>query len=170
MPDTMREYLNADYSDRQNMPPAQMLRLVFDDLNEIKSLDFVPRIFPNEPLFKDLTDTPKRNARTGLVSEFESLKSEMDEIPLFKDGTSNLGMYILKKIYLEGKTVSEINKDFKNDISDDYKDLITSEIDHNTTSAYGIKFPRRAFWKSFIATREDFPYVYKPRKNKKRFY
>lgn len=166
MPDTMREYLNADYSDRQNMPPAQMLRLVFDDLNEIKSLDFVPRIFPNEPLFKDLTDTPKRNARTGLVSEFESLKSEMDEIPLFKDGTSNLGMYILKKIYLEGKTVSEINKDFKNDISDDYKDLITSEIDHNTTSAYGIKFPRRAFWKSFIATREDFPYVYKPRKNK----
>ena len=166
MPDTMKEYLNADYSDRQNMPPAQMLRLVFDDLNEIKSLDFVPRIFPNEPLFKDLTDTPKRNARIGLVSEFEALKSEMGETPLFKDGTSNLGMYILKKIYLEGKTVSEINKDFRNDIANDYKDLITAEIDHATTSAYGIKFPKRPFWKSFVATREDFPYEYKPRKNK----
>ena len=166
MPDTMKEYLNADYEDRQKMPPAQMMKLVFDDLNNIKKLDFVPRVFPNEPLFKDLTDTPKRNARIGLVSEFEALKSEMDDIPLFKDGTSNLGMYILRKIYLEGKTLSEINKDFKKDLSDDYKDLITSDIDYATTSAYGIKFPKKPFWKSFIVTREDFPYVYKPRKNK----
>ena len=166
MPDTMKEYLNADYEDRQNIPPAQMMKIVFDDLNQIKNMDYVPRVFPNEPLFNDLTDVPNKKARIGLLSEVETLKSEMEEIPLFKDGTSNLGMYLLKKIYLEGKILSEINKDFKKDLSEDYKDLITSDVDYTTINAYGIKFPNKAFWKSFVATREDFPYEYKPRKNK----
>ena len=164
MPATMKEYLNADYEDRQNIPPNQMLRIVFDDLNEIKTLDFVPRVFPNEPLFENVSDTPKRNARTGILSEIQSMTSEMDEYPLFKDGNSNFGMYLLKKIYLEGKTLKEINKDFKQDLSKAYDGLITSEIDYDTLSAYGIKFPKTPFWKSFIATREDFPYEYKPRK------
>lgn len=164
MPDTMKNYLYADYEDRQNMPPNQMLRLVFDDLNEIQSLDFVPRVFSDEPLFANLSDRPKKNARTGLLSEIEAMRSETEDYPLFKDGNSNFGMYLLRKIYLEGKTRKEINKDFKNDLSPIYKDLITSDIDYDTIAAYGIKFPKAAFWKSFTATREDFPYEYKPRK------
>ena len=164
LPDTMKEYLNADYEDRQNMPPAQMMKLVYGDLNEINSLDFVPRLFPDEPLFADLTDRPKRNARKGLVSEFEALRDEMKDEPLFKDGSSNLGMYLLRKIYLEGKQRKEINKDFYNDLSDTYKGLITSPVDYSTFSAYGIKFPKTPFWNSFVVTRDDWNYVYKPRK------
>ena len=63
---------------------------------------------------------------------------------------------------MEGKTLKEINKDFQKDISVYYKGL--SPIKYETLSAYGIKFPNNAFWKSFVATREDFPYEYKPRK------
>lgn len=81
---------------------------------------------------------------------------------LFKNGNDNLGLYLLKKVYLEGKTLKEINKDFEKDISVYYKGL--SPIQYETLSAYGIKFPNSAFWKSFTATREDFPYEYKPRK------
>ncbi len=164
LPATMKEYLNEDYEDRQNMPPAQMMKLVYGDLNDINSLDFVPRIFPDEPLFADLTDKPKRNARKGLVAEFETLKDEMRDEPLFKDGSSNLGMYLLRKIYLEGKQRKEINKDFYNDLSDTYKGLITSPVDYSTFSAYGIKFPKTPFWNSFVVTRDDWNYVYKPRK------
>ena len=102
MPDTMKAYLNADYEDRKNMPPAQMLRLVFDDMNYAKSLEQVKRIYPDEPLFNDLTDVPNRKARTGLVSEIETLKEDTSDIPLFKNGNSNFGMYLLKKIYLDG--------------------------------------------------------------------
>ena len=165
MPYSMQQYLNADYEDRQNIPPAQMMKIVFDDLNDIDNLDFAKRIFSEEPLFANLTDIPNRKAKKGIVSEVEAMKSEMSYAPLFKNGKSDFGMYLLKKIYLEGKMLSEINKDFKKDLSDVYKGLITSDIDYNTFSAYGIKFPKTPFWKSFLATREDFPYVYKPRKN-----
>ncbi len=163
MPKTMKDYLYRDYEDRQKMPPNQMLKLVFDDLNYIDNLDYVKRHF-EEPLFEDLTNTPNRNARKGLVSEVEAMKSEMSVAPLFKDGNSNLGVYLLRKIYLEGKTLKEIQKDFKKDLSPIYDGLITSNVEYDTLSAYGIKFPNNAFWKSFTATREDFPYVYKPRK------
>ena len=164
MPETMKDYLNGDYEDRQNMPPAQMLRFVFDDINEAKSLEQVKRIYPNEPLFKNLTDIPNRKARKGLISELDTLSNETNDIPLFKNGNSNFGMYLLKKIYIEGKSLKEINKDFKKDLNPIYFELIDAELDYSVPAAYGIKFPDNAFWKSFTATREDFPYVYRPRK------
>lgn len=166
MPLTMKNYLNTDFDDLQNMPPEQLMREAFIDLKDIDSLDLVSQTpsLKDEPLFKELTDTPNRKAMKGLVSEIEALKDIMDEIPLFKDGSSNFGMYVLKKIYLEGKTLKEINKDFREDLSDDYKGLISSPIDSYAIKAYGIKYPNSPFWNSFYPTRKEFPYEYKPRK------
>lgn len=160
MPQTMKEYLYDDFEDRQKMPPAQMLKLVFNDINDANSLEQVKQIFPQESLFANLSDTPKRNSRSGVLAEIELLKEE--DKPLFKDGTNHLGMYILKKIYQEGKTLKEINTDFEKDLSTYYKGL--SPIQYETLSAYGIKYPNNSFWKSLTATREEFPYEYKPRK------
>ena len=164
MPATMKDYLYADYEDRQNMPPNQMLKLVFDDLNQAKSLEQAKRIFPDEPLFENLTDSPNRKVRRGLASEIEILHSEVEDTPLFKDGNSNFGLYLLKKIYLDGKSLKEINKDLQKDLNPIYAELVDRDLNYSDLSAYGIKFPNAAFWKSFTATREDFPYVYKPRK------
>lgn len=160
MPDTMKTYLFNDYEDRKNMPPNQMMKLVYGDIEETKSLEQVKRIFPDESLFANLTDIPNKKARTGVIAEIELIRQENKS--LFKNGKDNLGHYLLKKVYLEGKTLKEINSDFEKDISVHYKGL--SPIQYETLSAYGIKFPKSAFWKSFIATREDFPYEYKPRK------
>ena len=121
MPDTMKQYLNADYEDRQHMPPQQMLSLVFDDINETKNLEQVKRIFPDEPLFKNLTDVPNKKSRTGILAEIDLMKEENKS--LFKNGKDNLGHYILKKIYLEGKTLKEINEDFNKDKSVYYNGL-----------------------------------------------
>ncbi len=160
MPETMKDYLNADYLDRQKMPPAQMLKLVFDDINETKNLEQVKRIFPDEPLFKDLTDTPNRKVKTGILAEIDVMREENKS--LFKNGKDNLGHYILKKIYTEAKTLKEINADFKKDVSVHYNGL--SPIEYDTLRAFGIKFPNNSFWKSLTATREEFPYEYKPKK------
>lgn len=160
MPETMKSYLFNDYEDRKNMPPNQMMKLVYGDIAETNSLEQVKRIFPDEPLFANFTDTPNKKARTGVIAEIELMRQENKS--LFKNGKDNLGHYLLKKIYLEGKTLKEINTDFEKDISVHYKGL--SPIQYETLSAYGIKFPKSPFWKSFIATREDFPYEYKPRK------
>ncbi len=160
MPETMKDYLNADYEDRQKMPPAQMLKLVFDDINETKDLEQVKRLYPNEQLFANLTDNPKIKSRTGILAEIDLMRE--DGKSLFKNGKDNLGHYILKKIYTEAKTLKEINSDFKKDISVYYKDL--SPIGYETIHAFGISFPEAGFWKSLTATREEFPYEYKPRK------
>lgn len=160
MPDTMKNYLYTDYEDRKNMPPSQMMRLVYEDIEIADSLDDVKELYPEEPLFKNLTDARNKKAKTGVLAEIDLMKQ--DGKPLFKNGNNNLGLYLLKKVYLEGKTLKEINKDFEKDISSYYKDL--SPIQYETFSAYGIKFPNSAFWKSFTATRKDFPYEYKPRK------
>lgn len=163
LPDSMADYLNGDYEDRKNIPPAQMMKIVYGDINNADTLDDVREYYSDEPLFANLTDSPNRKAKKGLVYELESLNDEMDTTPLFKDGSSNVGMYLLKKIYLEGKQKKEINEDFYNDISDSYKGLVTSPIDYSTMSAYGIKFPKTPFWNSFVVTRDDWNYVYKPR-------
>lgn len=160
MPLTMKEYLYEDYEDRKNMPPAQMLKFAFRDINGADSLEEVKQLYTEEPLFANLADTPNRKSRVGLLAEIDLMKDE--NTPLFKNGQDNLGMYLLKKIYQEGKTLKEINTDFVKDISPEYKGL--SPIEYNTLSAYGIKYPNISFWKSLTATREEFPYEYKPRK------
>ena len=148
MPDAMKNYLYADYEDRKNMPPSQMMKLVYEDIEMADSLADVKELYPEEPLFKNLTDAKNKRAKTGVLAEIDLMKSEGKT--LFKNGNDNLGLYLLKKVYLEGKTLKEINKDFEKDISVYYKGL--SPIQYETLSAYGIKFPNSAFWKSFTAT------------------
>ncbi len=160
MPQTMKDYLNDDYEDRQNIPPAQMMKIVFEPIQIADNLEDVKELFPDEPLFENLSSTPKRKVRTGVIAEIDLMKDENGK--LFKDINDSLGLYLLKKIYLEGKSLKEINNDFQKDISPEYRGL--SPIDYSTLGAYGIKMPNLAFWKSFLATREDFPYEYKPRK------
>lgn len=163
MPDTMKQYLFEDYEDRQNMPPVQMWKTVFSDINLAENLQEVKELYLDEPLFENLKSNPGQ-ARNSIISEIKALEGEFENTPLFKDGSSDLGMYILKKIYIEGKSLKEINQDFKKDITDDYKGLIDKNIDYGTVKNYGIKFPNLGFWHSFIVTRDDFPYEYKPRK------
>ncbi len=161
MPDLMKQYLNADYEDRQHVRPQDMMAIVYDDINETKNLEQVRRIFSDEPLFKNLTDKPNKSSRTGILAEIDLMKEENKS--LFKNGKDNLGHYLLKKIYLEGKTLKEINEDFKKDVSVHYKGL--SDITYDTTKAFGIKFPNVHFWNSFTHNRDNFKYVHKPRKS-----
>ena len=164
LPQSMKEYLNLDYDDRKNMPPAQMWKTVFVDVKNAKNFEEVKKQYPTEPLFENLKDYNGK-AQSSVISQVQALSDEFETTPLFKDGTSNLGMYLLKKIYYDGKVVKEINKDFSNDINEAYQGLIDKPITNDTTRAYGIKFPNVAFWNSFVVTRDDFPYVYTPKSN-----
>lgn len=128
MPETMKNYLFDDYEDRQNMPPAQMMKLVFDDINIADNIKDVKELYPDEPLFKNLKDAKDRKSRSGVLAEIAVMKQP--DKTLFKNGKDDLGLYLVKKIYLEGKTLKEINKDFEKDISVYYKGL--SPIQYET--------------------------------------
>lgn len=155
MPDSMKEYLFYDYENRQHIPPQQMMAEVFNYLTIADNFDDVKEIYPNENLFENLHENRQNNIK-NILAEIKIAK-DLSTVPLLKNGSDDLGMYLLRKIYLEGKTVKEINKDFyEKDINDEYKGVITKPIDTDVTSAYGIKFPKQAFWNSFIATREEY--------------
>lgn len=155
MPISMKEYLEYDYENRQHIPPEQMMNEVFKYLNIANNFSDVKSVYPNEDLFKNLHENKSRNI-SSVLYEIKTAK-EMSDVPLLKDGSNNFGMYLLKKIYTEGKTIKEINKDFyAKDLNDEYKGIITKPITDKTTAGYGIKFPKQAFWNSFIATREEY--------------
>ena len=71
-----------------------------------------------------------------MIAEINLMKQENKS--LFKNGQDNLGLYILKKIYLEGKTLKEINKDFEKDISVHYKGLSPIKYENFISLRYKI--------------------------------
>lgn len=155
MPDTMKTYLNEDYETRKHLPPEQVMNQSFKYLDVIDNFSDVKSTYPDETLFENLHEANLKG-RTGVLSDIKIAK-EMSDTPLLKDGSDDFGMYLLKKIFLEGKTIKEINKDFyEKDLAPEYKGAVTQPITYGTTSAYGIKYPKTDFWNSFIATRDEY--------------
>lgn len=155
MPSTMKDYLFVDYENRQHIPPEQMMREVFKYIEIADNFADVKSIYPNEELFANLHENRKKS-RKDVISEIETARSLSDS-PLLKDGSDDFGMYLLRKIYLEGKTLKEISKDFlEKDINNEYKGIITEPVKYSTLDAYGISYPNLAFWKSFISTRDEY--------------
>lgn len=169
MPKTMNDYLHQNYSEHSNLAPVQLMSEAFDDLSVASTVDDIKELYPNEEKFAQLKPANYAAAKTGILRKIYEIK-EMSENPepLFKDGCDDLTTYIVKKIYLEGKTVKEIDKDFEKDINPIYelaaKAIDTTKADKNeskyfsnsTTYSLGIRFPKVDFWNSFISTRDDY--------------
>lgn len=166
MPLSLHKYIyeEGDAAFKRSIPPSQAMREVFGKIEQANNLDEVRQMYPDEPLFANLTSKPNKNAREGLLGMINLLKqdSDFEDKTLFKNGDDDLGLYILKKIYIEGKSLKEINKDFNNDVNPEFRSYDITSSDY---SAYGIRFPEQSFWRSFVPTRENFPYVFIPRKN-----
>lgn len=171
MPETMKNYLNAKFEERSKIAPVQIMQEAFDRLNGANSVDEIKKRFPEEQKFAKLRPANYSGATTGLLKKIKDLKA-MQETPepLFKNGCDDLTTYLVKKIYLEGKTVKEIDKDFAKDINEVYELAARIPSDtrrtlgknesayfsHSTIYNLGIRFPEVPFWNSFIATRDDY--------------
>lgn len=167
MPDTMKKFLNANYEERKHIPPEQVMSESFKYLAVTDNFSDVKYVYPEETLFSNLHEASLKG-RSGILSDIK-LAKEMSDTPLLNDGNDHLGIYLLKKIYLEGKTIREINKDFYDkDLNPEYKGIVTQPITYGTTSAYGIRYPKNDFWHSFIATRDEYKkfFVNLPKQNK----
>ncbi len=174
MPKTMKTYLNAKFDERSKIAPIQIMQEAYDDLNGASTVETIKERFPaeREPKFQKLQPANYSTARSGILHKIGEIKAMQDGTPepLFKDGCDDLTTYLVKKIYLEGKTAKEIDKDFARDINEIYelaakvpneakKALGKNEsvyFSHSTMYNLGIRFPEVPFWNSFIATRDDY--------------
>lgn len=163
MPDTVKNYLNEDFETRQHMPPAQLQREAFQYIKIADTVDEVKEMYPDEPLFKDLKPFEKTRATSGILLLLRWDK-QTQNTPVFKNkDEKDLTLYLLKKVYLEGKTLDEINKDFDKDTTDEIKKELGVKdgkyFYNSTLRAMGIRYPELSYYNSFLATRNDKEYI-----------
>lgn len=160
MPDTVKKYLMSDFETNKQKSPATVQKEAFADLEMCESVEDVKEMFPEEPLFNDLKTLNTLRSPSGYLYELRYLCDKNNKNAL-KSG-EDLTVYLLKKIYLEGKDLKEINEDFKKDVKEELLDpekFPNEYFQYSTLKSMGVNFPNHAYWNSFQATREDKEYI-----------
>ena len=169
MPDTVKKYLFEDFEQRHHMPPAQLQRQAFEYLKIADSVQDIKDMYPDEPLFAHLKELKDTKPSQGILLLLK-WDAQTSQTPIFKDPQNkDLTTYLLKKVYLEGKTNEELNNDFDNDATDAIKrELgVKDKRYFSQTNIYtlGIRYPKLPYYNSFLATRNDKEYIPPVRKS-----
>ena len=160
MPLTVKNYLMTDYQNNKSKKPMQLQKEAFADLELCENIDDIKEMFPDEPLLKNLKNLSTLRSPSGYLYDLRYL-CDKDNKKVLKSG-EDLTVYLVKKVFLEGKDLKEINEDFKNDVKEELLDpehYPDEYFQYSTLKAIGVNFPNRSYWKSLQATREDKEYV-----------
>lgn len=163
MPSTVANYIRT-LAKGSNKTPLEVQQEAFAKLNQAKSINDIKRDFPNEDSFKDLIDPDQSKATRGILGTYrEDLELLMESGKEILESGENFTVYLVKKIFLEGKTIDEINKDLAKDIDKDFLGLFqynnkeySKLIQSSTLKALGIKSPERTYQQSLRYTREGY--------------
>ena len=163
MPKTLKKFIEK-LPDKTIMTPQQANKEAFAALATAgMTVLGVKAIFSDEELFKDVKKVEETNANRGILSAYRKNKeilAEFDEGIL--QNNEDLSVWLLKKIYMEAKTLEEINEDFSKEINPSLKaEYIKTEdsedmIKHSTLKALGIKMPAFEYMQSLRYTRDGY--------------
>ncbi len=162
MPYTVKTYVES-LPDKKMLSPLEAQKKAFEKLESVQNIDEIKELFPQEPLFRYLMNPEDSHATRGILQiarEDAELLSLSDE-DILKDKT-NLTVYLVKKVFLEAKTIEEINKDLENDLNPDFKADFkfknpgSSYILGSTLKALGIKVPTAEYQQSLRYTRAGY--------------
>lgn len=166
MPVTMRRYVEA-LEDKTRLTPLEAQRRAFAKLETAETIEEVKEAFPDDGFFDNLINPTESKAKRGIIS---SIKENAELLALSDQGVlknkENLTIYLTKKVFLEGKTIDEINKDLENDLDEDFKadfkfknknkEKETPYVYGSTLKALGIKVPDFEYQQSLRYTREGY--------------
>ena len=162
MPSTLKNYINKMAS-KTSQTPLQAQASAFAALAGIATVAEIKSEFEEEDLFKELKDPNESNATRGILGVFRENKDllEMYDKSIL-ESKENLTVWLVKKIFLEGKTLDEINTDFNLEADKDFKALYENKENSNnpiksgTLKALGIKLPSSEYLQSLRYTREGY--------------
>ena len=162
MPLTVKNYVES-IPDKKTVSPLDSQKKAFSGLEFAQNIDEIKNLYPDEPLFERLINPEDTKARRGIL---QSAKEDEELLKLSDTGIlkdkSNLTVYLVKKIFLEAKTIEEINKDLENDLDPDFKaDFKFKNPDSpyiygSTLKAMGIKMPAFEYQQSLRYTRDGY--------------
>lgn len=166
MPVPVSRYINS-LEDKSRLTPLEAQRRVFMALEDAKSVEDIKKAFPDEELFEDLKTPEETKATRGilrLIKEDAELL-EMSGTGILKDN-QDFTVYLVKKVFLEAKTIDEINQDLENDLNEDLKaefnfknkgkETESQYIYTSTLQSLGIKTPSREYQQSLRYTRDGY--------------
>lgn len=163
MPYTVKAFLET-VDDKSTLTPLQAQQKAFEMLNICDNAEDIKGAFSeNEKLFENLINPEQSNARRGII------KAHNDYAPMLAEegkgvlkSKENLTVYLVKKVFLENKTIEEINKDLAEDLEPDFKQAFLfhnedAKLVHPATlSALGIKTPGKEYLQSLRYTRDGY--------------
>ncbi len=161
MPQTIKNYLYADYEARKTKPPMQLHKEAFSDLDQLcESVEDVKEMYPDEPLFQNLKTLETIRPTGGYLCALRMVGEKNNTVLASGE---DLTVYLLKKVFVEGKDIDEINKDFSKDIRDDLKTqenfIKDGYLTYSTLKTLGIHLPDKSYWASLQANRADKEYI-----------
>lgn len=154
MPETMKQYLFENIEERSKMKPFDLQKEAFQYLDLCETVQDVKEQFPKE--FENLKSFNDNKAKRGYLAEIRMTNS--NNLSVFADAKTaktDLPVYLLKKVYLEGKTLKQINKDFHNDVRPDFKLADGKYFTYADFKSMGVKIPDIGYWQSLLATKDD---------------
>ena len=122
MPSTVKEKIESLES-KDNLTPMEAQRQAFSYLQLADTIEDIKETYPDEELFKNLKNPEDTKASKGFLLTIRENKELMDmyQKHTLKSG-ENFTVYLVKKIFLENKTLEEINEDLDRDIDEDLKE------------------------------------------------
>ena len=162
MPFTVKRYVEA-LEDKSRLSPLQAQQRAFYKLKEVQTVDDIKKSFPDEELFANLKNPKDCKATRGILNSVKENQELMElyDKDVLKD-KKNLTVYLVQKIFLEAKTIDEINQDLENDLDEDFKNDFkfknkdSKYVYGSTLRALGIQTPSFEYQQSLRYTRAGY--------------
>ena len=162
MPTTVAQYVRT-LEDINSETPLEAQYNAFINLEDVESVEEIKQAYPNEELFKDLKPSNETKATRGLLDVIRTYKDIMELYgQTALDTNEDLTVYLVKKVFLEAKTINEINEDLELDLTDEVKKIFAQKHDtkqyvtSSTLDALGIKMPKTSYLTSLRYTRDGY--------------
>ncbi len=158
MPKTVKDHIE-NLPDINSQTPLQAHIEAFSLLMDpgIQTVDDVKSLFDEEPLFMGLKSVNETKATKGFLYEARIMKESLDEAgeSILNSG-EDLTLYLLKKIFLEAKSLTDINEDLDKDLNPVFKREEKNYMNYSTLEALGIKLPANEYLTSLRTTDIDY--------------
>jgi hypothetical protein len=162
MPRTVKTYIDG-LKDKTSTTPLKAQASAFMGLVGVTGIAGIKSAYPDEELFSDLKDPKESKATRGILGAYRENKDLLevcDEDIL--SSKENFTVWLVKKIYLEGKTLDEINEDLAEEINPEFKKVYEDKeineqaIKSSTLKALGIQTPSSEYMQSLRYTRDGY--------------
>jgi len=164
MPKTVKRFIEG-LKDKASMTPLQAQAEAFIALAGATTIAAIQTAFPKdeEDLFTTLQEPSASKATRGILGVYRQDKEllDMENRDILAD-KENLTVWLVKKIFLEGKTLDEINTDFEKEADPEFLSLYRAKekdgqpIRPSTLKALGIQTPSSEYMQSLRFTREGY--------------